>query len=221
MPILAPSLLSCDFLNLGQELTSLEEAGITRLHYDVMDGHFVPNLTFGAGILGQITKKTPFEIDVHLMVNNPSIFVENFIQNGANSIFIHAENTLHLHKDITFIKENKVKAGISLNPATSWEIIKPMLPFIDKILFMSVNPGFAGQKAILEVFEKIKDFKKYIKEKNYKIEIIVDGGINRETAPYAVNVGCDVIVVGSAFFKNKNYLESRCFYEGIKPHVVE
>jgi ribulose-phosphate 3-epimerase len=220
MSLLAPSLLSCDFLNLNQELIDLENAGITRLHYDVMDGHFVPNLTFGAGLLGQITKRTEIQIDVHLMVNNPSLFLHSFAENGAHSLFVHVENTPHLHKDIIFIKEHNVKAGVTLNPATSWEIIKPILPFIDKILFMTVNPGFGGQRAILEVFEKIKSFKKYIEHTNFKIEIIADGGINQETAQYAVNAGCDVIVVGSAFFKNKNYLENRLFYEGIMPYAM-
>lgn len=215
MPVLSPSLLSCDFLNIENELEKLKNAGIQRLHYDVMDGHFVPNLTFGPDILKALKKKYSLAVDVHLMVQDVSRFIPMFLNADADLIAVHIENTNHIHKEISTIKDAHKKAGLVLNPATPWELCKPMMPFIDQILFMTVNPGFGGQKMISDVLNKVADFKKFRDDKGYHIEIAVDGGVNALNAQNVVNKGGEVLIVGSAFFDGSDYAKKRIFYEGL------
>jgi ribulose-phosphate 3-epimerase len=217
MAVLLPSLLSCDFLNIQEELKNLESAGIKYLHCDVMDGHFVPNLTFGSAIFKQIKIKTSLKLDVHLMVNDVDRFIDDFIEAGADSISIHIENTIHLHKIIKHIKNKNVKAGIAINPGTSLVLLEEILPLLDFVLIMSVNPGFGGQKFIEESIEKIKKLKDMIQSKNLKTQIAVDGGINRETAPFVVAAGCDKLIVGSAFFGkgSANYRQEFNYYDSL------
>ncbi|MBP9752450.1 MAG: ribulose-phosphate 3-epimerase [Proteobacteria bacterium] len=218
MPIIAPSLLACDYLNFESEIEALNQSGVEYLHFDVMDGHFVPNLTFGAGLLSAIRKKTNLFLDVHLMVEDVFLFLNQFINAGANGIAIHIENTHHLHKAILEIKKHTIKAGVVLNPGTGLNVLDGILPFIDFVLFMSVNPGFGGQQFIPEVLHKVKTFKKHITQNNYPISISIDGGINRETAPLAVEAGCDTLIIGQAFFANGKecYKREYDFYNKLK-----
>ena len=202
-------------MNLSKELKALEDSKIRRIHYDVMDGHFVPNLSFGPGILKQIADSSNLTVDVHLMVNNPTQFINSFIEAGASTISIHIENTTHIHKDITHIKKHNIKAGVVLNPGTAWQAIIPILPFIDHVLFMSVNPGFGGQKMIMEVLDKIKEFKNYLLSTSYKPEIAIDGGVNKENIKKVLETGCNVAIIGNDFFKEKNYKTALQNYESL------
>ena len=201
---IAPSLLSANFADLKSELKSIEEAGCTVLHYDVMDGHFVPNISFGADILHDVHQITNMELDVHLMISDPMFYVDRFIKAGASYISFHIEameSVEKTHELIKKIKEAGVKASIALNPGTSYEAVIPFLDEIDMILVMSVQPGFGGQKFNPVAINKIAALSKYKKEKNFLIE--VDGGINATTIQDVRKAGCDVFVAGSAVF-NQN-----------------
>ena len=201
---IAPSLLSANFADLKSELKSIEEAGCTVLHYDVMDGHFVPNISFGADILHDVHQITNMELDVHLMISDPMFYVDRFIKAGASYISFHIEameSVEKTHELIKKIKEAGVKASIALNPGTSYEAVIPFLDEIDMILVMSVQPDFGGQKFNPVAINKIAALSKYKKEKNFLIE--VDGGINATTIQDVRKAGCDLFVAGSAVF-NQN-----------------
>lgn len=201
---IAPSLLSANFADLKSELKSIEEAGCTVLHYDVMDGHFVPNISFGADILHDVHQITNMELDVHLMISDPMFYVDRFIKAGASYISFHIEameSVEKTHELIKKIKEAGVKASIAINPGTSYEAVIPFLDEIDMILVMSVQPGFGGQKFNPVAINKIAALSKYKKEKNFLIE--VDGGINATTIQDVRKAGCDLFVAGSAVF-NQN-----------------
>ena len=201
---IAPSLLSANFADLKSELKSIEEAGCTVLHYDVMDGHFVPNISFGADILHDVHQITNMELDVHLMISDPMFYVDRFIKAGASYISFHIEameSVEKTHELIKKIKEAGVKASIALNPGTSYEAVIPFLDEIDMILVMSVQPGFGVQKFNPVAINKIAALSKYKKEKNFLIE--VDGGINATTIQDVRKAGCDLFVAGSAVF-NQN-----------------
>ena len=201
---IAPSLLSANFADLKSELKSIEEAGCTVFHYDVMDGHFVPNISFGADILHDVHQITNMELDVHLMISDPMFYVDRFIKAGASYISFHIEameSVEKTHELIKKIKEAGVKASIALNPGTSYEAVIPFLDEIDMILVMSVQPGFGGQKFNPVAINKIAALSKYKKEKNFLIE--VDGGINATTIQDVRKAGCDLFVAGSAVF-NQN-----------------
>lgn len=201
---IAPSLLSANFADLKSELKSIEEAGCTVLHYDVMDGHFVPNISFGADILHDVHQITNMELDVHLMISDPMFYVDRFIKAGASYISFHIEameSVEKTHELIKKIKEVGVKASIAINPGTSYEAVIPFLDEIDMILVMSVQPGFGGQKFNPVAINKIAALSKYKKEKNFLIE--VDGGINATTIQDVRKAGCDLFVAGSAVF-NQN-----------------
>ena len=201
---IAPSLLSANFADLKSELKSIEEAGCTVLHYDVMDGHFVPNISFGADILHDVHQITNMELDVHLMISDPMFYVDRFVKAGASYISFHIEameSVEKTHELIKKIKEAGVKASIALNPGTSYEAVIPFLDEIDMILVMSVQPGFGGQKFNPVAIDKIAALSKYKKEKGFLIE--VDGGINATTIQDVRKAGCDLFVAGSAVF-NQN-----------------
>lgn len=201
---IAPSLLSADFADLKSELKSIEEAGCTVLHYDVMDGHFVPNISFGADILHDVHQITNMELDVHLMISDPMFYVDRFVKAGASYISFHIEameSVEKTHELIKKINEAGVKASIALNPGTSYEAVIPFLDEIDMILVMSVQPGFGGQKFNPVAIDKIAALSKYKKEKGFLIE--VDGGINATTIQDVRKAGCDLFVAGSAVF-NQN-----------------
>lgn len=205
MTKIAPSILSADFLKLGEEIQAAEAAGADMLHIDIMDGHFVPNITIGPSIVESIRKITSLPLDVHLMIEEPDKYLRDFIKAGADYLTVHYEASVHLHRTVQRIKESGVKAGVSLNPATPVWNLEHILPYTDIALLMSVNPGFGGQEFIPEVIEKIKILKKLLREKGLSTLIEVDGGVKLENAPEIISAGADILVMGSAFFNSKNY----------------
>ena len=198
---IAPSILSADFSKLGSEIQDLEKAKADLIHIDVMDGHFVPNITIGPEVISKLRKYTSLPFDVHLMISPVDNFIKNFAEAGADIITIHPEATNDLVNSIKKIKSYNKKAGVSLNPETSVEKVLTVLNLIDLVLIMSVNPGFGGQKFIKETLEKVKILKKEIDSKNLKTQIEIDGGINFENAKIAKEAGVDIIVSGTTIFK--------------------
>jgi len=205
MAKIAPSILSANFLKLGEEIRAAEEAGADILHIDIMDGHFVPNITIGPFIVEAIHAITSLPLDVHLMIEEPDKYLEDFIKAGADYLTVHYEASVHLHRTVHFIKENGIKAGVSLNPATPVWSLEHILPDIDMALIMSVNPGFGGQGFIQMSTDKIKTLKRLISEKGLHTLIEVDGGVKLDNALDIVSAGADILVMGSAFFHSKDY----------------
>lgn len=197
---IAPSLLSANFAYLADEIKKVEAAGADLLHLDIMDGHFVPNLTFGPLVIAALRKVTKLPFDVHLMVTNPQELIEPFVQAGADILTVHAETAPHMHRLIQTIKASGVRAAVSLNPATSLTTIEEVLSDLDMVLIMSVNPGFGGQQFIPESINKIKRLRQLIESRNLKIDIEVDGGINKTTARTVVDAGATILVAGSAVY---------------------
>ncbi len=204
---IAPSILSADFSELGEEIKRAEKTGVDLIHVDIMDGHFVPNITIGPPVVESIKKVTSLPLDVHLMIDEPDRYIEAFARAGADIITIHAEASTHLHRSICYIKDNKKKAGVSLNPATPLNVLDFILSGVDMVLLMSVNPGFGGQKFIPQTLEKIKMLKKIVQNNNYNVEIEVDGGINIDNSGDVAKNGADILVMGNAFFNSDNYEE--------------
>jgi ribulose-phosphate 3-epimerase len=199
--IIAPSILSADFSKLGEEIKDAEAGGADWIHVDVMDGHFVPNLTFGPVVLAAIRPLTRLPIDVHLMIENPDAYIPAFAKAGADYILVHAEACVHLHRTLNFIHEQGVKAGVVLNPATPLSAIELILPHVDLVLIMTVNPGFGGQQFIPDMLAKIEQLKIMLNERGLsKVHIEVDGGINEDTAFLVTQAGADVLVAGQAVF---------------------
>lgn len=197
---IAPSLLSADFANLEKEVREIEKSGADLLHLDMMDGHFVPNLTFGVPIINAIRKHTKLPFDIHMMVFNPEKYLDELEKVGVQMISFHQEASIHQDSIIQEIKERKIKAGIAINPATSINNIEPILPILDYVLIMSVNPGFGGQKFIYYTLEKVKKLKKIIQNNGYNTLIEVDGGIKAENIQLLKDAGADICVAGSAVF---------------------
>lgn len=207
MAKLYPSLLSTDFLKLQEELTALEEAGVDGVHFDVMDGQFVPNISIGLPILEAVRKGTRLPIDVHLMIEKPEKYVELFADYGADMILVHVEATPHIHRVIEQIKNKNVKAGVVINPGTPVDAILPVIKMVDFVLVMTVNPGFGGQSFISDTVVKLDQLSKIKDELNLEFEIEVDGGINNETVETVINHGATMLVAGSYFFKHDDYKE--------------
>ena len=201
---ISPSILSADFSKLGSEIQNLEKAKADLIHIDVMDGHFVPNITIGPDVISKLRKYTSLPFDVHLMISPVDKFIKNFADSGADIITIHPEATDNLENSIKKIKTLKKKAGVSLNPETSIEKVLPVLKQIDLVLIMSVNPGFGGQKFIKETLEKVKILRKEIDSKKYNTEIEIYGGINFENAKMAKEAGVNILVSGTTIFKENN-----------------
>ncbi len=197
---IAPSILAADFGKLVEEVKDVEKAGAALIHVDVMDGHFVPNISFGSIAMDAIRPHTELPLDVHLMIENPDQYIEQFAKAGAAYITVHVEACRHLHRTIQLIRSYGVKPGVVLNPHTPIETIKHVLEDIDMVLFMTVNPGFGGQKFIHSVVPKIKELSDIIKEKNLDVAIEIDGGVNAETIVPCAQAGATIFVAGSAIF---------------------
>ncbi len=197
---IAPSILSADFTRLGEQLRQIDEAGCDEIHIDIMDGNFVPNISFGAMVVSQLRPLTAKPFDVHLMIRRPEDFIDAFAKAGADTITVHVESSLHLHRLLMEIKKYGKRAGITLNPATPLCMIEELLPVADRVLVMSVNPGFGGQAFIPSALERIARLDAWRREKAYGYDIEVDGGIYAENAESVVAAGADILVAGSAVF---------------------
>ena len=200
--------MSADFSKLGEEIQNVEEAGADLIHIDVMDGHFVPNLTFGPPVIASIRKVTRLPFDVHLMIENPERFIQDFVDAGSDIITIHCEAETHLHRAIESIKEKGIQAGVSLNPATPLCMIDEIIEYIDSIMIMSVNPGFGGQKCIDKVIPKIEKARKMIDTRAPHVRLEVDGGIKLDNIALFRDAGADIFVAGSAIFGSGDYITS-------------
>ncbi|RNF40642.1 ribulose-phosphate 3-epimerase [Planococcus salinus] len=197
---IAPSILAADFAKLGQEVEEVEKAGADWIHVDVMDGHFVPNITMGPIVVDALRPLNKLPLDVHLMIENPDRYIEDFAKAGADYITVHVEACPHLHRTIQLIRSFGVKPGVVLNPHTPVETIQHILEDIDLVLFMTVNPGFGGQKFIHSVIPKVQQLSDLLKERNLSVEIEIDGGINEETIVPCAKAGATVFVAGSAIY---------------------
>lgn len=203
--LIAPSILSCDFLRLGDEIRDVEEAGADLIHVDVMDGHFVPNITIGPMFVAALRRINKIPLDVHLMIENPARYVEEFASAGADIITIHAEADSHLYRTIDVIKESGSRAGISLNPATPISVLDHVIHIVDLILIMTVNPGFGGQKYIASMAEKIGQTRSLIDKAGRDIDLEVDGGIKADNARAVVEAGGNILVMGTEIFHSSDY----------------
>ena len=208
--LISPSVLAADFSKLGDEVQSVSEMGADFIHLDIMDGHFVPNLSFGTDIVRGIRPYSNLPFDVHLMITNPEIYINSYVDAGANLITVHPESTSHIHSVLQQIKKSGIKAGVALNPGTPIEVLDNIIDVTDLVLVMTVNPGFGGQSFLLSQLAKISKIRSIIDKENYSIDLSVDGGINAKTAALTINAGANVLVAGTSIFKSKDktYLES-------------
>ena len=202
---IAPSILSADFTRLREEIKAVEKAGADYIHIDVMDGHFVPNITIGPMIVKAVRRITDLPLDVHLMISEPDRFIDQFAATGASIITVHAESSIHLHRTIQHIRDKGVRTGVSLNPATPLEVLEYILEDLSMILLMTVNPGFESQEFIPQVIPKVKRLKEIINKRGLNIEIEVDGGIGPKTINLVSSAGANVFVAGSAIFYSEDY----------------
>ena len=198
---IAPSLLACDLAHVSDEVRSVETGGADLLHFDVMDGHFVPNLTFGPGLCAAVRRLTTLPLDVHLMVTNPDSLLEPFVEAGANRVSVHVEAVTHMHRSLTHIRALGAQAGVALNPATPVSALDEMWPFMDFVLIMSVNPGFGGQHFISDVLDKVKRIRSVRDQSGATVELVVDGGVDEGNAKALRSAGVDVLVAGTAVFR--------------------
>jgi len=208
MKYIAPSILSADFSKLGDEIQSVEKAGADWIHVDVMDGHFVPNITIGPLIVEAARRITSLPLDVHLMIENPDCYIEDFAKAGADLISVQVEACIHLNRTIQLIKSLDLRAGVVLNPATPLSAIEWILEDVDFVMIMSVNPGFGGQKFIPNSIDRVRALRKMIQEQGLSILIEIDGGVNEKTIKNSSDAGVDVFVAGSAIFKSPDYKET-------------
>lgn len=202
---IAPSILSADGRRLGQEIAAVEAAGADWIHVDVMDGHFVPNLTIGPGLVASLRKATKLPLDVHLMIEDPDRYIDAFVQAGADWLTVHVEASIHLHRTVSLIRERGIRAGVSLNPATPLSLVEPILPEVDLLLIMSVNPGFGGQKFIEGTLPRIRQAKELIRVTAPQVLLEVDGGVTVKNIRAIADAGADVLVAGAAIFGSNDY----------------
>ncbi len=215
---IAPSILSADFTRLGEEVRAVEEAGADYVHIDVMDGHFVPNITIGPMIVKAVRKVTDLPLDVHLMISEPDKFVGAFADAGTDILTVHPETVVHLHRTLHFIKESGMRPAVSLNPATPLEVLDYILEDLDMVLLMTVNPGFEAQAFIPSVLPKIRRLRENIEKRGLNVDIEVDGGINPDTVGLVSSAGANVFVAGSAIFYSRDYRETiRIMRENARP----
>ena len=205
MKMIAPSILSADFTRLGEEIRAVEAAGADWIHADIMDGHFVPNITFGPMVVEAVRRVTRLPIDVHLMISDPERYIADFAKAGADYISVHVETCIHLHRTVQLIRDAGARAGVVLNPATPLEALQWILEYTDLVLVMSVNPGFGGQAFISNSIEKIQRLRQMITEKRLSTLIEIDGGVSDKTIGDIAAAGADVFVAGSAIFGSRDY----------------
>ncbi len=205
---IAPSILASDFSRLGEEIAKAEKAGADMIHIDVMDGHFVPNITIGPPVVKSLRKVTKLPFDVHLMIENPDLYIDGFIDAGADIISIHVENNPHLNRTLQHIKQKNVKAAVVLNPATPLNTLDMVLADVDMVLLMTVNPGFGGQKYIESMTQKIRELRSMANRRGIKLDIEVDGGIGSDNIFMVTEAGANVIVAGSSVFNSQDVAES-------------
>lgn len=205
---IAPSILSADFTRLGEEIKAVEKAGADYIHIDVMDGHFVPNITIGPMIVEAARRATDLPLDVHLMISNPDQYAEDFVKAGADRITVHAEAVNHLHRSIQLIRKLGAEPAVSLNPATPPDGLEYVLEDLDMVLLMTVNPGFGGQAFIHSVVPKIEQVREMIEKRGLEVELEVDGGVGPKTIHMVSSAGADVFVAGSAIFGSEDYAET-------------
>ncbi len=206
--LIAPSILAADFTRLGEHLQAAEHAGADLLHIDVMDGQFVPNISFGAIVVEACRRVSPLPLDVHLMIAQPERFLSEFAKAGASQITVHFEATAHIHRAVHLVKELGLKVGLALNPGTPLEALKPLLPDLDLVLIMSVNPGFGGQKFIPSTLERLKTVRNWLEEVNPTADLQVDGGIVASNIAEAARVGANNFVAGSSVFNAKDTVQN-------------
>lgn len=204
MSIVSPSILSADFLNLDKEIKMLNESEADWIHVDVMDGMYVPNISFGFHIIKQISSVAQKPLDVHAMVEQPSRFIKEFKSAGTDILTIHLEAEKHLHRTVQFIKDHGMKAGVALNPHSSIQLLEGILPYVDLVLIMSVNPGFGGQTFIPSTYKRLEQIKSMISDIGYEIIVEVDGGVNTDNAPLLVSSGANALVAGNSVFSSDN-----------------
>lgn len=201
--IIEASILSADFCRLGEQVRALEASGaISRLHVDVMDGHFVPNISIGLPVVESLRRHTDLPLAVHLMIDQPGRYLKEFAAAGAGLIWIHQEACTHLHRDIELMRQLSVKAGVALNPATPLSVLSEVLPDLDSVLVMSVNPGFGGQSFIPSALRRVRELATTIRREHLSVEVAVDGGVNERTAGDLIRAGAEVLVIGSALFRH-------------------
>ena len=208
MKIIAPSILSADFSALGKEIAAVEAAGADWIHIDVMDGHFVPNITMGPGVVKSLRKMTVLPFDVHLMIESPEQYIQPFAEAGSDRITVHMEASIHLHRTVSQIKELGLKAGVSLNPATPLSFVESILTDIDLLLIMTVNPGFGGQQFIQTMLSKIRQARELIDRFAPAVLLEVDGGVTLTNLPAILKAGADVLVAGASIFGSGNYRDT-------------
>jgi ribulose-phosphate 3-epimerase len=208
MKQIAPSILSADFSRLGEEIKAVEKAGADLIHVDVMDGHYVPNITIGPGVVSSLRKTTGLPFDVHLMIEDPDRYIDAFVDAGSNIITVHAEAVIHLHRTVHYIKGKGVKVGVSLNPSTPLACVEEILPDIDLLLIMTVNPGFGGQKFISGMLPKIRKARELAQTRGLKMAIEVDGGVTAENIGTLAEAGADIFVAGAAIFGSPSYSDT-------------
>lgn len=218
--ILSPSLLSAQIGNLESELHALEAVGVQWVHWDVMDGHFVPNITFGQHVIRQLRPKTSLFFDVHLMITHPERYLSDFHTAGADMLVVHAEATFHLQRTVAEIRRLGMKAGVALNPATSLSMLEYILDDIDMVLLMSVNPGFGGQHFLATTYEKIRTLRRMLIEKQQTTLIQIDGGVNLSNAKELIEAGANVLVSGSSFFTGEPYADQYLRFTSITQNIT-